>query len=157
VTSSSRRSSRFSFFNLASALWYFLGPERWAFLMFSGILLIVLCYTLVPPYIVGLTTNFLIGHVKSDSNLRPSISPLFWFAGLLSGSYAVVSLIRLSIDLNQRLAMRTAFDDVMRAGMETIGNALEAECYSEASSAAFISLFLISITSLIYRAGDGDR
>ena len=31
---------------------------------------------------------------------------------------------------------------------ETVGNALEAECYSEASSAAFISLFLISITSL---------
>src|SRR5262245_48972121 len=27
-------------------------------------------------------------------------------------------------------------------------NALEAECYSEASSAAFISLFLISITAL---------
>jgi len=94
--SSSRRPSRFSFFNLASALWYFLGPERWAFLVFSGILLIVLCYTLVPPYIVGLTTNFLIGYVKADSNLRPSISPLFWFAGLLSGSYAVVSLIRLS-------------------------------------------------------------
>jgi hypothetical protein len=40
---------------------------------------------------------------------------------------------------------------------ETVGNALEAECYSEASSAAFISLFPISITSLIYRAGDGDR
>src|SRR5215471_14419520 len=94
--SSSRRPSRFSFFNLASALWYFLGPERWAFLVFSGILLIVLCYTLVPPYIVGLTTNFLIGYVKADSNLRPSISPLFWFAGLLTGSYAVVSLVRLS-------------------------------------------------------------
>jgi len=40
---------------------------------------------------------------------------------------------------------------------ETVGNALEAECYSEASSDAVISLFLISITSLIYRAGDGDR
>jgi hypothetical protein len=40
---------------------------------------------------------------------------------------------------------------------ETVGNALEAECYSKASSAAFISLFPISITSLIYRAGDGDR
>ena len=40
---------------------------------------------------------------------------------------------------------------------ETAGNALEAECYSKASSAAFICLFLISITSLIYRAGDGDR
>jgi hypothetical protein len=39
---------------------------------------------------------------------------------------------------------------------ETVGNALEAECYSTASSVALISLFLISITS-IYRAGDGDR
>ncbi len=41
--------------------------------------------------------------------------------------------------------------------METVGNALEAESYSKASSAAFICLFLISITSLMYRAGDGDR
>src|SRR5262245_2238988 len=31
---------------------------------------------------------------------------------------------------------------------ETFGNALEAECYSEASSDALISLFLISITSM---------
>jgi hypothetical protein len=38
---------------------------------------------------------------------------------------------------------------------ETVGNALEAECYSEASSAAFDSLFFISITSSINRAGDG--
>ena len=34
---------------------------------------------------------------------------------------------------------------------------MEAECYSKTSSAAFISLFLIGITSLFYRAGDGDR
>src|SRR5262249_37072876 len=94
--SSSRRSSPFSFLNLASALWYFLGPERWAFLGFSGILLIVLCYTLVPPYILGVTTHFLIGYVKARSNLRPSISPVFWLTGLLSGSYAVVALVRLS-------------------------------------------------------------
>src|SRR5215471_17558814 len=91
-----RRASRFSFLDLASALWYFLGPERWVFLAFSGILLTVLCYALVPPYIVGLTANFLIGYVKAGSADRPSISPLFWFAGLLSGSYAVVALIRLS-------------------------------------------------------------
>src|SRR5215475_10452269 len=94
--SSSRRPSRFSFFNLASALWYFLGPERWAFLMFSGILLIVLCYTMVPPYIAGLTANFLIGYVKAGSGAPPNISPLFWLAGSLSVSYAVVALIRLS-------------------------------------------------------------
>ena len=94
--SSSGRSSRFSFFDLPSALWYFLGLERWRFLVFSGILLIVLCYTMVPPYIIGLTTNFLIGYVKADSANRPSISPLFWFAGILSFSYAAVALIRLS-------------------------------------------------------------
>src|SRR5262245_19235655 len=94
--SSSGRSLRFSFFDLSSALWYFLGLERWRFLVFSGILLIVLCYTMVPPYIIGLTTNFLIGYVKADSANRPSISPLSWFAGILSFSYAVVALIRLS-------------------------------------------------------------
>src|SRR5262249_36423977 len=94
--SSNRLSSRFSFFDLTSALWYFLGPERWVFLFFSGILLSVLCYALVPPYIVGLTANFLIGYAKSDSANRPSISPLFWFAGLLTGSYAAVALVRLS-------------------------------------------------------------
>src|SRR5215475_6807505 len=94
--SSSGRSSRFSFFDLPSALWYFLGLERWRFLVFSGILLIVLCYTMVPPYIIGLTTNFLIGDFKADSANRPSISPLFWFAGILSFSYAAVALIRLS-------------------------------------------------------------
>ena len=34
------------------------------------------------------------------------------------------------------------------AGVETIGNALEAECYSETSSATVNSLCSISITSL---------
>lgn len=79
-----------------SALWYFLGPDRWAFLTFGGILLTVLCYTMVPPYIAGLMTNFLIAYIKADAAVRPSISPLLWMAGLLSGSYAVISLIRLS-------------------------------------------------------------
>src|SRR5215471_20897450 len=94
--SSRRCSSGFSFFDLPSALWYFLGPERWTFLVFSGILLTVLCYTMVPPYIVGLTANFLIGYVKAVPGARPGISPLFWLAGSLSVSYAVVALIRLS-------------------------------------------------------------
>src|SRR5262245_52873135 len=92
----SRRPSGFSFFDLASALWYFLGSERWTFLLFSTILLTVLCYTMVPPYIVGLATDFLIGYAKADPANRPSIAPRFWLAGLLSGSYAVVALIRLS-------------------------------------------------------------
>ena len=86
----------FSFFDLPRALWFFLGPERWVFLFFSGVLLTVFCYVLVPPYIVGLIANFLIEYVKTDAVQRPSLSPLFWLVGLLSGSYAVVALIRLS-------------------------------------------------------------
>jgi len=94
--SSSRRSEHFSFFDLPRALWYFLGDERWTFLAFSAVLLTVLCYTMVPPYIVGLIANFLIGYMKSGSGAGGSIRPIFRLVGLLSGSYAVVALIRLS-------------------------------------------------------------
>jgi len=91
-----RRSSHFSFFDLLRALWFFLGPERWTFLFFSVVLLAVFCYVIVPPYIVGLTTNFLIAYAKADSTARPSLAPLLWFSGLLSASYAAVALVRLS-------------------------------------------------------------
>src|SRR5215467_3994609 len=94
--SSRQGSPDFSFYDVPRALWYFLGPERWSFLVFCGILLTVLCYALVPPYIVGLTANFLIAYLKADAAAKPSISRIYWLAGLLTGSYAVVSLIRLS-------------------------------------------------------------
>jgi len=51
---------------------------------------------MVPPYIVGLMANFLIGYIRAEPVMRPSPSKLFWLAGVLSGSYAVVALIRLS-------------------------------------------------------------
>jgi ABC-type multidrug transport system fused ATPase/permease subunit len=51
---------------------------------------------MVPPYIVGLIANFLIGYMQSDAAARPTLSPLFWLVGLLSVSHAGVSLIRLS-------------------------------------------------------------
>ena len=90
------RSLNFSFFDLPRALWFFLGPERWVFLFYSGVLLTVFCYVLVPPYIAGWIANFLIDYEKTDSSQRPSLSPLFWAVGLLSGSFAVAALIRLS-------------------------------------------------------------
>jgi len=93
--SSGRRSPDFSFFDLPRALWLFLGPERWTFLCFSGILLTIFCYVMVPPYIVGLVTNFLIGYTKAPGAGLP-ISRLLWLVGLLSVSYAAVALIRLS-------------------------------------------------------------
>src|SRR5215468_8794845 len=94
--STKHRSSHFSHFDLTRALWYFLGPERWTFLFFTAVLLAVFCYVIVPPYVVGLTANFLIDYVKSGPESGRSIAPLFWFAGLLAASYAGVSLVRLS-------------------------------------------------------------
>ena len=89
-------SPKFSFLDLPRAVWYFLGPERWAFLFFSTVLLAVFCYVLVPPLIVGSIANFLIDFVKADPAARPSLARLFWLAGLLSASYAAVAMIRLS-------------------------------------------------------------
>ena len=94
--SSTRRSPDFSFFDLPRALWYFLGPERWTFLLFSGLLLAVFSYVIVPPYIVGLITNFLIHYASAGSGARPSLAPLYWLVTILAVSYALVALVRLS-------------------------------------------------------------
>ena len=94
--SSTRRSSDFSFFDLPRALWYFLGPERWTFLLFSGLLLAVFSYVIVPPYIVGLITNFLIDYASTGAGVRPSLAPLYWLVTILAVSYALVALVRLS-------------------------------------------------------------
>src|SRR5215831_7551471 len=94
--SSEQRRQPFSFLDLPRALWYFLGEERWTFLSFSGVLLTVLCYTMVPPYIVGRIANFLIDYMKAGPGSRGSLRPLFWLVGLLAGSYALVAVIRLS-------------------------------------------------------------
>jgi len=94
---SPRRSTEsFSFFDLPRTVWYFLAEERWMFLAFSGVLLTVLCYTMVPPYIMGMIANFLIEYMKAGSGKPVSIRPVLWLVGLLSGSYAIVSLVRLS-------------------------------------------------------------
>jgi ABC-type multidrug transport system fused ATPase/permease subunit len=95
------------------------------FLGFCGLLLTVLCYALVPPFIVGLTANFLIGYLKADAAARPSLSPLFWYAGVLAGSYAVVSMIRLSskrmlgrISLNARYRAKvTGFERLLDSSL----------------------------------------
>jgi ABC-type multidrug transport system fused ATPase/permease subunit len=130
-----RRPSNFSFADVPRALWQFLGPERWWFVGFCSVLLTVLCYSLVPPYIVGLTANFLIGYLKADAASRPSLTPLFWYAGVLGASYAVVSLIRLSskrmlgrISLNARYRAKVlGFERVLDSSLswhqsESTGN-----------------------------------
>ncbi|MDB5799262.1 MAG: transporter family protein [Rhodocyclales bacterium] len=88
--------ARFTFFDVPRALWYFLERERWKYLFFTVVLIVVLSYTMVPPYIIGLIANFLIGYVKTDPGATHSAVPLFWMVGTLAGSYVVISLIRLS-------------------------------------------------------------
>ena len=91
VMPTEQRREHFSFFDLPRTLWYFLGEERWSFLGFSGVLLTVLCYTMVPPYIVGMIANFLIEYMKSGSrSVKSRYAPVL-LVGLLSGSYAVVA------------------------------------------------------------------
>jgi len=129
------RSLNFSFFDLPRALWFFLGPERWVFLGYSGVLLTVFCYVMVPPYIIGSIANFLIEYVKADATHRPSLAPLYWSVGLLSGSYAVAALIRLSskrmmgrIGLNARYRAKVwGFEKLLDSSLswhrqETTGN-----------------------------------
>src|SRR5262245_41248338 len=91
-----RPSRRSTFFDLPCARCLFVAPVRSTFLFFSGILLIVFCYVLVPPYIVGLIANHLIHYAEANAAARPSLTPVYELVGLLAGSYAVVSLIRLS-------------------------------------------------------------
>ena len=60
---------------LVRALWYFIGPERRKFAFFSALLLTILCYTVVPPLIIGSIANFLIEYVRADASAKPSLTP----------------------------------------------------------------------------------
>ena len=93
---SRHRHEDFSFLDLPRTLWHFLGEERWKFLAFSVILLIVLCYTMVPPYIVGLIATLLIQTRTAGFDASQSLRPLLLLLGVLSVSYAIVALVRLS-------------------------------------------------------------
>lgn len=86
----------FSFFDVPRALWFFLERERWKYLGFTLILIVVLSYTMVPPYLIGLIANFLIAYAKADAAARPSAYPLFVMVGVLAGSHVAISFIRLS-------------------------------------------------------------
>jgi ABC-type multidrug transport system fused ATPase/permease subunit len=101
----------FSFFDVPRALWYFLDEERWEYLSFTVVLVVVLSYTMVPPYIIGLIANFLIGYVKAGAH-PPSATPLFWMIGILAGSHVLISMIRLS---SKRVLGRISLNGLYRA------------------------------------------
>lgn len=86
----------FGFRDLPRAIWFFLAEERWAYLFFFLLLLAVMFYSMVPPYLVGLIANFLIEYVKADPASKPAVTQLVMLVATLSGSFAIVALVRLS-------------------------------------------------------------
>ncbi|WP_018607348.1 ABC transporter ATP-binding protein [Uliginosibacterium gangwonense] len=84
------------FRDLPRALWFFLAEERWRFLFFMLVLILVLFYGMVPPYLIGLIANFLIGYVKAPAELKPSVHTLYTLVGTLAVCHALIALIRLS-------------------------------------------------------------
>lgn len=86
----------FRFRDLPRALWYFLAEERWRYLLFFIVLMAVMFYTLVPPLLIGLSANFLIDYVGAPATAKPEVSRLLWLIGLLAGSHALVSMVRLT-------------------------------------------------------------
>lgn len=89
-------SDNFRFIDLPRALWFFLDTERWTYLFFVLVLLAVLFYTMVPPYLIGMIANFLIGYVKADVAAKPAMTTLFVLVGILAVSHFLVAMVRLS-------------------------------------------------------------
>ena len=85
----------FRFRDLPRALWFFLAEERWRYLFFLFVLLAVMFYTMVPPLLIGMIANFLIGFVQAEG-VKPEVSQLWWLIGILAGSHALVSMVRLT-------------------------------------------------------------
>lgn len=89
-------SDSLSFRELPRALWFFLAEERWKYLFFTFVLVMVLFYTMVPPYLIGLIANFLIDYTKAGSGAKPALHSLYVLVAILAGSHALIALIRLS-------------------------------------------------------------
>lgn len=85
----------FRFRDLPRALWFFLAEERWSYLFFLFVLLAVMFYTMLPPLLIGMIANFLIAYVQAGAS-KPEVSQLWWLVGILAGSHALVSMVRLS-------------------------------------------------------------
>ncbi|MEC5396372.1 ABC transporter ATP-binding protein [Uliginosibacterium sp. H1] len=75
---------------LFPAIWFFLAEDRRRYLLHLGIFTLGQAYELVPPLLIGLMVDFLIGYRTGDSLL-----PLVWMIGGLGISNAVNAIIRL--------------------------------------------------------------
>ena len=82
---------RFGLLDVPRALLFFLGEERRRYLWFSGVLLAVQFYTLLPPYLIGRVADFLLQHKPGES-----LAPMLWTIATLGIAHAAVAIVRLS-------------------------------------------------------------
>ncbi|MDQ8021226.1 MAG: ABC transporter ATP-binding protein [Moraxellaceae bacterium] len=98
----------FSLSRLFPAIWFFLAEDRRRYLLHLGIFTLGQAYELVPPLLIGLMVDFLIGYRSGDT-----LMPLVWMIGGLGVTNAVNAIIRLrsrrklgQIALNSRYRAR---------------------------------------------------
>ena len=83
---------KFSWTDLAKALWFLLGKYRKKYLTLQVIIATILFYSLVPPFVIGKLVDFFVNYNNNDSLL-----PLYSYSIGLGLSYAIISFIRLSV------------------------------------------------------------
>jgi ABC-type multidrug transport system fused ATPase/permease subunit len=90
TTTNDKAPERFTFFDTLRAVWFFLAEDRRKYLLHLSIFLLGQAYELVPPLLIGLMVNFLIGYQSGDS-----LWPLAWYIGGLGVTNALNAIIRL--------------------------------------------------------------
>lgn len=81
---------RFTALDVVKAIWYFLDTDRKAYVLFSGLLLIVLGYEFLPPWIIGQIVNFLGTYQKGAD-----FTGVLVLAGILVVSNIIIAAIRI--------------------------------------------------------------
>jgi ABC-type multidrug transport system fused ATPase/permease subunit len=85
----------FGWKDMARAVIYLLNKEKRRYLFFTSILLLILFYDLVPPFLVGKIVDFFTTYKPEDS-----LNPFYYLVAFLTVGHGVVSYLRLTTKYN---------------------------------------------------------
>ncbi len=92
MKSSSSDHPAFSWWDMAKALFFLLDKNRKRYLALTSILILIFFYELVPTFIVGRIVDFFTNYTPGSS-----LNIFYWYVGILSVSWGLVSIIRLTV------------------------------------------------------------
>lgn len=81
----------FRVLDIPRAIWFFVAQDRVRYLVFTSLLFLSLFYTLVPPFLIGKTVDYLVRFHPGDS-----LQPIYLYVGGLTISSALVAISRIS-------------------------------------------------------------